>query len=584
MLVTNISAWSPLKAQIKKIAANPKKAFKYVANEGNAGDALIGTGTWQFFEDCQVAPEFATTSNIFNGDSVIYSGGGNLVPEYTNCRDFLERCLQVGVSRAMVLPHSIRGHHDLLRRLDSRFTLVCRDQDSVQRVMATGTKATVMFAPDMALYIDVQRLFDLCDSYRGIQLWTRFVRNRQLHKYIRWQVALRRLRPTTRSSLTVLRTDAEATLANPGDPMGDLPSFYGSQYKFREEFDLVSRDLLGILKAASSVRTNRLHVGVAGALVGCEVTYFDNSYGKIRALYDAWLSHIPTVKFENPLGHKPKFSLIMGTLGRISEIGRFLASLQRQDYRDFELFIVDQNPDDRLLPLITEYRQFFNIERVISPSGLSRARNAGLPLITGDVVAFPDDDCWYPDGLLSYIAARFQVDTGLDGLTGSFVNEHNQSEGRWLKRSQPLNQYSVWRGAISFSIFLRRRLVDKIGNFDEKLGVGAGTPWGAGEETDYLLRGLKAGGNILFDRELVLRHPVKTSNFDEAARERQGRYEAGFGRVIRRAGFPMWYFPWVCSRTLCGALLALATGRSAQARFKLHSVQARISGWMSGAK
>ncbi|MBX3618895.1 MAG: glycosyltransferase family 2 protein [Rhizobacter sp.] len=277
-----------------------------------------------------------------------------------------------------------------------------------------------------------------------------------------------------------------------------------------------------------------------------------------------------------------KFSLIMGTLGRRDEVGDFLASLQRQDHRDFELLIVDQNPDERLAPLVAHYRQHFRILRYRSAPGLSRARNVGLRYATGEVIAFPDDDCWYPDGLLSYVAGRLQAEPSLDGLTGRFVDAEGRSEGRWLPQSQPLTPFNVWRGAISFSIFLRRRLVERVGGFDELLGVGAGTPWGAGEETDFLLRGMRAGAALEYDHDLVLHHPVKTVDFGSAAIARQCRYEAGFGRVIRRGGFPGWYFPWVCGRTLAGSLLALCRGRSAQARFKWHSVIARVGGWRSG--
>jgi len=278
-----------------------------------------------------------------------------------------------------------------------------------------------------------------------------------------------------------------------------------------------------------------------------------------------------------------KFSRIMGTLGRTAEVGDFLASLQRQDHRDFELLIVDQNPDERLAPLVAQYRQHFRVMRYRSVPGLSRARNVGLRYASGDVVAFPDDDCWYPDGLLSYVARRLQAQPSLDGLTGRFVDGSGRSEGRWLARSQPLTRFNVWHGAISFSIFLRRKLVERIGGFDEDLGVGAGTPWGAGEETDFLLRGLQTGGAIEFDRNLVLHHPVKTADFGPAAIERQRRYEAGFGRVIRRSHFPAWYFPWVCLRTVGGSLLALARGRTAQARFKWRSLLARMQGWLSSA-
>lgn len=581
MLIKDPTLWDPLKAALKQLATAPAQTLKYVPNQGNAGDALIAAGTWQFFEDCGIAPRFTDTRALATGDTAIYAGGGNLVPEYDNCRDFLEKCLEVDVARALVLPHSIRGHEALLKRLDPRFTLVCRDRESFARVLETGTRAEVMMAPDMALYLDPDRLFTRCSCYWMPYVWTQLLRKGQVLTYLRWQRALRRLRPEPGQSISVLRADAEATLAEPGDATGDIPNFYGSKYRFRAETDLISRDLLKLLQPAGAVCTNRLHVGLAAALMGCEVEYRDNSYGKIRALYDAWLGDVPSIRFESAEKRPLKFSLVMGTLGRTDEIARFLASLQRQRYRNFELFIVDQNPDDRLLPIIDEYRQHFPIERIVSAKGLSRARNAGLARITGDLVAFPDDDCWYPDGMLAYVASRFDQDAGLDGLTGRFIDDDGRVEGRWLTRSQLLNRYTVWRGAISFSIFLRRDLVDRIGPFDEALGVGAGTAWGAGEETDYLLRGLNAGGRILFDRELVLRHPVKTSAFDDAARERQGRYESGFGRVIRRSGFPTWYFPWVCTRTLVGSLLALLKGRPEQARFKWHSVQSRIRGWIA---
>lgn len=277
----------------------------------------------------------------------------------------------------------------------------------------------------------------------------------------------------------------------------------------------------------------------------------------------------------------PSFSLIMGTLGRTDEIRRFLASLQTQDYRAFEVFIIDQNFDNRLAPIVAEYERYFALHHIRSEKGLSRARNIGLPLAGGDLVAFPDDDCWYPEGLLKYVATRFHNDAGMAGLTGRFTDEDGNAEGHWLEESQVLNRYNVWRGAISFSIFLRRSLVDRIGPFDEDLGVGSGTPWGAGEETDYLLRGLNLGARIEFDHDLILHHPVKGRSFDQAALERQNSYEAGFGRVIRRAGFPFWYFPYICSRSLAGTVLALFKGRLTIARFKWHGLRSRISGWLA---
>ena len=297
LLVNDLRSWDDLRDTVRGLVERYPN-LKYVANEGNAGDALIAAGTWQFFDDIGARPRYSLTRGIGAGDAAIYGGGGNLVPEYTNCRDFLERCLAVQVASALVMPHTIRGHEALLSRLDERFTLVCRDTATLMRVRATGTGAHLIFAPDMALYLDVARLFARCDAHRGARPWLRFAYRGRLLPYLLWRWALGRRVPPSDGRVSVMRVDVEATAAHPGDPYWDMSNLYGSKMLFREESDMVSRDFLRFFAGVSSVRTNRLHAGVAGALMGCDVTYLENSYGKIGAVYDAWLSHLPSVNFE----------------------------------------------------------------------------------------------------------------------------------------------------------------------------------------------------------------------------------------------------------------------------------------------
>ncbi len=274
-----------------------------------------------------------------------------------------------------------------------------------------------------------------------------------------------------------------------------------------------------------------------------------------------------------------KFSLVLSTVERTEEVRRFLESLVAQTGIDAQLIVVDQNEDDRLTPILGAYKDRLSILHLKSARGLSRARNVGLRHATGDVVAFPDDDCWYPQGLLAMVQTFFQRHPYLDGITGRFTDAAGISEGRWLPHDTDLNRYNVWRGAISFSIFLRRRLIESVDGFNEKLGVGAGTPWGAAEETDYLLRSIRSGFRLRYLAELVLGHPVKAGLFDANARERQQRYEAGIGRVIRMNGYPVWYFPVVCARTCGGACLALIRGDVDRARFKIAALKGRLFGW-----
>jgi exopolysaccharide biosynthesis predicted pyruvyltransferase EpsI len=301
-LLEDSGAWDTLCDSLRSMVTHQRGRLKYVPNAGNAGDALIGAGSWQFFDDIELHPEYSTSDGLCEGDAAIYGGGGNLVPEYQGCARFLERCLAVGVASALVMPQTIRGHEDVLQQLDERFTLVCRDAASMIRAQASGTRARLLFAPDMGLYVDVDRLFDRCDRYRGLRLWLRFMHMDRLLPYLRWRWALGRRAPPLGGHVNMMRVDLEATASQPGDPRLDVSLLYGSRMRFREESDLVARDFLDYFARVSSVRTNRLHAGVAGALMGCDVTYLENSYGKIRAVYDASMSHLPWVNFEAPEG------------------------------------------------------------------------------------------------------------------------------------------------------------------------------------------------------------------------------------------------------------------------------------------
>ena len=69
------------------------------------------------------------------------------------------------------------------------------------------------------------------------------------------------------------------------------------------------------------------------------------------------------------------------------------------------MIVVDQNEDERVAEIVRGRGPELVHER--SQPGLSRARNAGLAHVEAELVAFPDDDCVYPPGLLERVAERF---------------------------------------------------------------------------------------------------------------------------------------------------------------------------------
>ena len=195
------------------------------------------------------------------------------------------------------------------------------------------------------------------------------------------------------------------------------------------------------------------------------------------------------------------------------------------------VIVVDQNADERLQEVVG--RSNLSVEHVRAEAGLSRARNAGLELVDADVVAFPDDDCVYPPGLLSRVGELLTADAGLDGVTGRAEDASGASSDSWNQDAAILTDDNLWNRGISFAIFLRRALVERVGDFDERLGLGSPEPWASGEEIDYLIRAVRAGARIAYDPSLVVRHVVREDDARVGARD-----GASVGYLLRKARLP----------------------------------------------
>jgi glycosyltransferase involved in cell wall biosynthesis len=272
----------------------------------------------------------------------------------------------------------------------------------------------------------------------------------------------------------------------------------------------------------------------------------------------------------------PTFDLVVATVDRVDELRALFDSLAGQTHRGFRVLLVDQNGDDRIGRVARDYA--FEIVRVRSTRGLSRARNAALDRLVGELVAFPDDDCVYAADFLERVAERFAREPGLDGLTARAVGEGGDSSTSWRRDPAILDRGNLWNRAISFTIVLRRRVVTEVGEFDERLGLGSGEPWSAGEETDYLVRAVDAGARIEYDPELVVSHPSKPLT-PTALRSVGARDGASLGYILRKHRYPTRTVARMLVRPAGGALLALARLDAAQARFHLSTLRGRLFGY-----
>lgn len=275
-----------------------------------------------------------------------------------------------------------------------------------------------------------------------------------------------------------------------------------------------------------------------------------------------------------------KFSLIVATFGRTEEPRRLLDSLRAQTYKNFQVLIVDQNPDDRIKGVIASAGQGLDILYLSSERGLSRARNVALRFVNGDVVAFPDDDCWYPPNLLERVAAIFSANPDLGGLTARAADENGNAIKGYRRRRCELNRISLWTAATSWTIFIRKSVVEAVGEFDERLGVGSSQGLNSGEEMDYLARAMELGFRIRYFPELYVHHPPPVKDLGPAAIAKVYTYSLGYGYVLGKHKYPVWYVIYRSVRPLVGAVVQAIKLNFAKCNFHFNIFVGRISGWL----
>lgn len=223
----------------------------------------------------------------------------------------------------------------------------------------------------------------------------------------------------------------------------------------------------------------------------------------------------------------------MCTINRYEDVIAFLESLLVQEYTDFECVIVDQNRHDRIKEVYEKYRNYLNIVYHKSiVKGLSINRNIGISLSNGEIVAFPDDDCEYRPDTLASVLSHFVKDASLDILTINIKDKITQQCFGKTERVR-LTGRNYYPYAVSIGIFVRvKNRLDL--SFDERMG--AGTYWGAGEESDFISSLLSKSYKAIYDGELFVNHPydVISQKTIEEQKKRYLTYSAGYGALVKK--------------------------------------------------
>lgn len=293
---------------VKAILATLPKGEKiyYRSNPGNAGDALIATGAFSLFEQAGLDIELVNPCNFdSSGKIVIYAGGGNLVKFYPEAREFFLR-FHKNAKQFILLPHTVDNNIELLSQLGSNVTLFAREKVTYQHLKEHATGASVFLDDDLAFQLDAQAMLALpqiglanCISRKIIYKLTsnKLAYSRLPQPAIMFRNSMFEFRSRF-SSVNIgnfFRTDIESAL--PSRPLNntDLSRMYEYGTRNKEVCLYTVSRLFRFLDSYTVINTDRLHICIAGALLGKTVNLYPNSYFKCKAIYE----HSLKDKFQN---------------------------------------------------------------------------------------------------------------------------------------------------------------------------------------------------------------------------------------------------------------------------------------------
>lgn len=166
-------------------------------------------------------------------------------------------------------------------------------------------------------------------------------------------------------------------------------------------------------------------------------------------------------------------------------VGRAIDSVLAQDFRDYELIVVDDGSTDDTPAVLASYGDRIRVVRKPN-GGMSSARNAGISEARGEFIAFLDADDWWLPGKLAKQASLHQArpEIGFSSTTARVQDEAGCLLNMWTceaDESPILYQLFESNAGIpggSSALMVRRELLGQTGGYDETLGgVEDGDLW-----------------------------------------------------------------------------------------------------------
>lgn len=197
-----------------------------------------------------------------------------------------------------------------------------------------------------------------------------------------------------------------------------------------------------------------------------------------------------------------RLSIVIPTYNRPRLLARLLESLTVQDAPagSFDALVVSDGSTEQTHAFLEDFcRRRPGFAWCAQPNrGPAAARNYGLARVSGEIVAFTDDDCLADRGWVREVLRTFEERPEVLGVEGKTVTIHDQVT--------PFTHQIVGSGGCyaSCNVAYRRRELVEVGGFDESFFYG-------NEDVDVAWRLMQRGPVVYNDRMVIVHPPVPRS-------------------------------------------------------------------------
>lgn len=170
-----------------------------------------------------------------------------------------------------------------------------------------------------------------------------------------------------------------------------------------------------------------------------------------------------------------KVTIITVCYNSANTIEKTILSVQNQTYKNIEYIIVDGNSKDTTLSIIKKHKNIISNWISEPDKGLYDAMNKGIAMAKGDLIGILNsDDTFNSDSVIGEIV-DFHKKYHIDASVGNIVQHKENGKIIRLYSSKFWNPEKLKIGFMPPhpSIFFRKNLFEKFGNYDLGFKIGA---------------------------------------------------------------------------------------------------------------